>query len=339
MEKIGIIVEYNPLHNGHLLHFNKIKQKYPNSFIVSVMSSSVTSRGDISIIDKFKKTYQALKMGIDLVIELPFVYACERADIFANNAVKILNLIGVDKIICGSENNDLNIYENYYHEFKQNDFINLPPNDNLGFFYYKSIKDNNFKLSLELIKREENDEIISSTKIRNDLNNIKKYIPEFTHNDYDNILDYNKIFNYLKYKILTSSISDLKNIFLVDEGIEYKLKDIYKYNNIYDFINYLKSKNYKNNRVKRMLIYILFDIKKDIINKIYDNDINFIRVLGYNNNGKEYLNKIKKNINIYTNIKKGINDILDIELNVSKILDNIYNLCLLKDEQNKPIEL
>ena len=90
MEKIGIIVEYNPLHNGHLLHFNKIKQKYPNSFIVSVMSSSITSRGDISIIDKFKKTYQALKMGIDLVIELPFVYACERADIFANNAVKIL---------------------------------------------------------------------------------------------------------------------------------------------------------------------------------------------------------------------------------------------------------
>ncbi len=339
MEKIGIIVEYNPLHNGHLLHFNKIKQKYPNSFIVSVMSSSITSRGDISIIDKFKKTYQALKMGIDLVIELPFVYACERADIFANNAVKILNLIGVDKIICGSENNDLNIYEKYYHEFKQNDFINLPPNDNLGFFYYKSIKDNNFKLSLELIKREENDKIISSTKIRNDLNNIKKYIPEFTHNDYDNILDYNKIFNYIKYKILTSSISDLKNIFLVDEGIEYKLKDIYKYNNIYDFINYLKSKNYKNNRVKRMLIYILFDIKKDIINKIYDNDINFIRVLGYNNNGKEYLNKIKKNNNIYANIKEGINDVLDIELNVSKILDNIYNLNLLKDEQNKPIEL
>ena len=88
-----------------------------------------------------------------------------------------------------------------------------------------------------------------------------------------------------------------------------------------------------------MLIYILFDIKKDIINKIYDNDINFIRVLGYNNNGKEYLNKIKKNIIIYTNIKEGINDVLDIEINVSKILDNIYNLCLLKDEQNKPIEL
>jgi hypothetical protein len=88
-----------------------------------------------------------------------------------------------------------------------------------------------------------------------------------------------------------------------------------------------------------MLIYILFDIKKDIINKIYDNDINFIRVLGYNNNGKEYLNKIKKNNNIYANIKEGINDVLDIELNVSKILDNIYNLNLLKDEQNKPIEL
>jgi predicted nucleotidyltransferase len=338
MEKIGIIVEYNPLHNGHLLHFNKIKEKYPDSFIIAVMSSSITSRGDLSIIDKFKKTKQALKMGIDLVIELPFVLACERADIFANNAVKILNLVGVDKIICGSENNNINIYENYYQEFKENDFINFTPNDNLGFFYYKAIKDNNYDLSLELIKREENDKIISSTKIRENLDNMNDYIPSFTINDYDNIIHYEKIFNYLKYKILSSSLLDLKNIFLVDEGIEYKLKDIYKFDNIVDYIDYLQSKNYKKTRVKRMLIYILFDIKKEIVNKIYDNDINFIRVLGYNNNGKEYLNKIKKNITIYTNIKENINDILDIEINVSKIIDTIFNLNLLKNEQNKPIE-
>ena len=189
MEKIGIIVEYNPLHNGHLLHFNKIKEKYPDSFIIAVMSSSITSRGDLSIIDKFKKTKQALKMGIDLVIELPFVLACERADIFANNAVKILNLVGVDKIICGSENNNINIYENYYQEFKENDFINFPPNDNLGFFYYKAIKDNNYDLSLELIKRKENDKIISSTKIRENLDNMNDYIPSFTIDDYDNIIN------------------------------------------------------------------------------------------------------------------------------------------------------
>ena len=85
-------------------------------------------------------------------------------------------------------------------------------------------------------------------------------------------------------------------------------------------------------------MYILFDVKKDIINKIYDNEINFIRVLGYNDKGKEYLNKIKKNINIYTNIKENINDILDIEINVSKILDTIFDINLLKNEQNKPIK-
>ena len=125
---------------------------------------------------------------------------------------------------------------------------------------------------------------------------------------------------------------------MVDEGLENKLKSIYKYNNLNDYISSLVSKRYTETRIKRMLAYILFNIKKNDINEIYNNKIDFIRVLGYSDKGKKYLNEIKKDVNIHTNIKEGINKALDIELKISKILDSIYNLDLLKHEQGAPID-
>ncbi len=343
---IGIIVEYNPFHNGHLLHINKIKEKYKDSLIIAVMSSSFTMRGDLSIFDKFKKTNHALSNGVDLVIELPFVYSIERSDIFASNAVKILNLLGVNKIIIGSEENNVLLYQEYYPKYDFNIKIPFMANDNLGFFYYKAIKDNNFNIELETIKRIKSnyndtnitdDVIASASAIRSNINIMEKYVPSNVYKDKDYILDDSLLFNYLKYIILVNDIKTLGNIFLVDEGLEYKLKDIYKFDDCNRFIEHLKETRYKVSRIKRMLLYVLFNITKDMVNNIYKSDINFIRVLGFNNFGKEYLNKIKKNLNIYTNIKEGINDVLDIEFMISKVLDSIYNIDLLKNEQKGPI--
>ena len=52
MHKIGIIAEYNPFHNGHLYQIKEIKKRYPDSTIISVVSSSFTQRGDISLLNK-----------------------------------------------------------------------------------------------------------------------------------------------------------------------------------------------------------------------------------------------------------------------------------------------
>ena len=65
MIKVGIIVEYNPFHNGHLYHINKIKQMYPDSLIIAVMSGNFSQHGDVSIINKWDKTEIALKYGVD----------------------------------------------------------------------------------------------------------------------------------------------------------------------------------------------------------------------------------------------------------------------------------
>ena len=358
MKIVGIICEYNPLHNGHIYHFNKIKQESKADLIICVMSSSFSSRGDLSLFDKFTKTKQALALGIDLIIELPLIYTIERADIFGDYSVKLLNKLNVNEIWIGSETNDISLYEKYYNEnknidnkddyhtsYKSKSNIDLLSNDILGYSYYKSIMDNNFNIKLKTIKRVNNNyldnninssNIQSALTIRKNLTDLSKYTPEYVYNDKNLILDENKLFEFLKYKILSSTIDELKNTFFVDEGIEYKLKDIIKYNNYSSFIDYLSNKRYSKTRIKRMLVYVLLNISKNMANNAFNDEL-LVRVLGYNSLGKEYLNKIKKNINIMSNIKNGINNVYDIEINTSKLLDSIYNTNIYDKEMKGPI--
>ena len=101
---LGIISEYNPFHNGHLLHLQDSKKLTHTDFTIAVMSGNFVQRGDTSIVDKWTKTEMALKAGVDLVIELPTLYAISSAENFAEGAIKILNGLGVvDYVSFGSE--------------------------------------------------------------------------------------------------------------------------------------------------------------------------------------------------------------------------------------------
>lgn len=101
---LGIVSEYNPFHNGHLHHLDVSKQLTKTDFSVAIMSGNFVQRGDTSLINKWVKTEMALKSGVDLVIELPAVYALSSAENFADGAVKILDSLGVvDFISFGSE--------------------------------------------------------------------------------------------------------------------------------------------------------------------------------------------------------------------------------------------
>ena len=102
MKKVGIIAEYNPFHNGHLHHLEEVKKMFPDSYIVLVMSGNFTQRGDVSIINKWDKTDIALYYGVDLVVELPFVFATQGADIFARASIEILDKLDVDYLVFGS---------------------------------------------------------------------------------------------------------------------------------------------------------------------------------------------------------------------------------------------
>ena len=105
----GIIVEYNPMHNGHLYHINKTKELTNCDALICVMSGNFTQRGVPSSIDKWSKTKMALNNGVDLVIELPAIYSVSSAEFFSYGAVSLLNSLGVVNNICfGSEHGDVN---------------------------------------------------------------------------------------------------------------------------------------------------------------------------------------------------------------------------------------
>ena len=68
MKVTGIIVEYNPFHNGHLYHINKTRELTNPDVLVAITSGNYCQRGDLSIIDKFEKTKAALNNGVDLLV-------------------------------------------------------------------------------------------------------------------------------------------------------------------------------------------------------------------------------------------------------------------------------
>ena len=109
---LGIIAEYNPFHNGHFHHLVESKKITNSDYVIAVMSGNFTQRGEVSIVDKWEKAKMAMANGVDLVIELPTLYAISSAENFASGAIKILNSLGiVDFVSFGSESNDISILD------------------------------------------------------------------------------------------------------------------------------------------------------------------------------------------------------------------------------------
>ena len=105
MKVFGIVAEYNPFHNGHLYLIEQAR-KLGADAVVAVMSGNWVQRGDTAIISKFARTKQALECGIDLIVELPTFWSMATAQKFAQGSVEILENLGVDTLIFGSECGD-----------------------------------------------------------------------------------------------------------------------------------------------------------------------------------------------------------------------------------------
>ncbi|MEK5002437.1 nucleotidyltransferase [Paenibacillus sp. FSL P4-0127] len=104
MNVVGIIVEYNPLHNGHVYHFAEAQRLTAADAVIAVMSGDFLQRGEPAIVDKWARAEMALRLGADLVLELPIAYAAQPAEWFAYGAVALLEATGVATHLCfGSE--------------------------------------------------------------------------------------------------------------------------------------------------------------------------------------------------------------------------------------------
>lgn len=112
MKVLGIICEYNPLHNGHLYHISQSIQCLKPDYTVAIMSGNVVQRGELAIMDKWTRTNASLHANVDLVIELPSIFACQSAEYFAFGAISLLTSLGVvTDLSFGSESNNLPVLQ------------------------------------------------------------------------------------------------------------------------------------------------------------------------------------------------------------------------------------
>ena len=372
---IGIITEYNPFHNGHIYQIKKIKEKYPNSIIIVCTSSSFTQRGELSILNKWEKTKVSLLNGVDIVIELPYVYSTQSSDTFAKYGVSLLEKLHINYLCFGSESNDttklldaaktqinniefdnkvkLYMKEGYNYPTSLNnalkELINYDikePNDLLAISYIKEIISNNYNIEVFNIKRTNSyhdldldNKIVSASNIRNKLlenKNIKDKVPKETYDILKNKSLENKYFEFLKYKIISET--NLEKYVDVDEGLNVRIKkSINNSKSLSELIMNIKTKRYTYNRISRMLNHILCSFTKEENDKI--KKLEYIRILGFTENGREYLNEIKDSIelpilNKYDTKKYKA---LEIEKRVTDIYSNIYDNIIDQEIKNKPI--
>ncbi|WP_053956960.1 nucleotidyltransferase [Inediibacterium massiliense] len=108
MKVLGLITEYNPFHNGHIYHLLSSKKKTNSTHTIAIMSGNFLQRGEPALFNKWIRAKMAVAEGIDLVIELPVLYACNSAEFFSYGAISLLENIGIVDCLCfGSESGEL----------------------------------------------------------------------------------------------------------------------------------------------------------------------------------------------------------------------------------------
>ena len=322
------------------------------------MSSHFVQRGEPAIANKWTRSEVAIKNGVDLVIELPFVYSVQSADYFAHGAIELLAKMQVTDLVFGSENGNIEVFKDIATTIKnnQNDYEKLvkeqmqlglrypdacnlalsklmnktvtTPNDLLGLAYVKEVIDHDYPIDLHCIKRTNDfhsltiESISSASAIRHALKNKVDITDQFcNYEDYQEFYFFDDYFPYLRYKLLTTTTSELKKLHLVDEGIENLLKEkILESNNMEELVTKLTSKRYTRSRIQRMLIHILMNNTKE--DMFLAMSLDYIRVLKMNKEGQSYLNKIKKTCesHLMTNFSSHRHPALEIEFKATKLL-------------------
>lgn len=107
MRILGVIAEYNPFHSGHAYHLRQARQASGADYVVAVMSSCFTQRGEAALLSPADRARMALENGADAVFALPACWAVRDAEHFALGGVALLKGLGVDAISFGAETADL----------------------------------------------------------------------------------------------------------------------------------------------------------------------------------------------------------------------------------------
>ena len=201
-------------------------------------------------------------------------------------------------------------------------------NNILALEYMRTMKKENLGIKPYIIQREISDyneqeiekarkSIASATFIRkilieNDANpeNVRDFIPEKTYEllkkYYDSENKENEglkwknlkegMFKFLKYKLLMETKKEIIKIYDMNDEIYARIyRGVSKSNTYEVFLKEVKSRNFSIKRIERIVLNILLNITKEAV----DFELDYIRVLGFNQRGQEYLRQLKKKKKVY----------------------------------------
>ncbi len=361
MKVAGIIVEYNPLHNGHIHHIEETRRLSGADVLIAVMSGNVVQRGEFSAFDKFTKTKWALKSGIDLVVELPGVFTIQNADIFAYTSVSILSMLGVDTIYFGSESGDANTlkvcaeimrtdaYDEKIREFLKEGHsypssadkalasltssdIHKNPNDILGIQYINAVHRINPAIHIDCIRRIESGyyspydakkKIQSATAIRK---RIKAGEPVREALPEHVANDTGGFLDYqaaFPYIRYNLSVQTSASLKRIF-GFEEGLENyLIKHHDKTSFNALLKALGTRRYTNAKIKRSLMFMLLNVEKSELQDFNIPYLRILGMNETGQRHINAIKRDLDVplITKIKRERHPYLDIELRISRLYD------------------
>lgn len=346
---VGIVAEYNPFHNGHQYHVMRSRELTGADVVVAVMSGNFMQRGQMAMADKWTRAELAVKGGVDLVVELPTIFACNSAGYFAKAGVGILEALGVEFLSFGSECGNLSFLQSINGKMKahQEEIDRLIREYMKGGMAYPKARETAVSkfLTMEEVKELNAPNNILALEYLNHLTVAKPITVERTGTGYHDMEEAGGIasatyirslmeqgeevehlvpevprrkesmdlFPLLAQRILLASAEELDAISGGGEGLGNKAKNRIRYcRNMEDLIEELKSKRYTRTRIERFLGNILLGVRGEHVErgKLY------ARVLAFNEKGSRYLKQIKKAelcpIPILTNVNKELENVSEI---------------------------
>lgn len=332
MQAVGLIVEYNPFHNGHLYHLRHAKKITGADTVVAVMSGNFTQRGEPAILDKWSRARAALANGADLIVELPMVFAVQPANRFADGALTILHALQVQKVVFGAEHADWpynqlvdaedrfskaafqQFDQTYATQFNQQlkatTGIELrEPNDILAYSYFKTIKHTGCPMELKALQRVGSDyhdehlqgTLSSAKAIRHAVENgqlstVSSAVPSITMkflSRLKKVPSWDDLYPILRNHLIQASSQELGQTYMMAEGLENRLKSIASQKLDFEsFMRAAKTKRYTYSHLERLFCYLCLEAGQEEVEQAMKHP--YIRILAFNDRGRAYLHQIKK---------------------------------------------
>lgn len=346
MQAVGMVVEYNPFHNGHRYFLRQAKEQTGADVAVAVMSGNFTQRGEPTIVDKWTRAQAALKSGVDLVVELPVFYAAQPAHRFAAGALAILNALQVHQVAFGAEHPEwdfaaLVAAERHFNQAEFDQYnatyatqfnqqlraqtgIELrDPNDILAFAYTKAVLAKDYPIQLTAVQRrgsgyhdqQIHGQIASASAIRQAVttgNDFTATVPPVMSEALARVTavpDWASLYPILRNQLIQAPIDYLAQTYQMAEGLEHRMKEVAQRSLRFDeFIHGVKTKRYTYAHLLRMCLYTTLQLTEDEVAARADHP--YIHILGFTARGREYLHQVKKQVPIplFTKVSQGMRD-------------------------------